>query len=259
MRTYKISNEYHNVYDYRDEVPEHIIIHPDWRQADVGDWVEADDGCVVQVLRRGKMSTPRGRVKTRYYIGTCTGTFMQAGKRPLDTTPRENRWTLSGKDTETVILTRKQSTKRETLFCAFMAQGFAPEDAYLQAYTTKNRKYAREQSATLMKTERIRKTMKEELKPVCERLKISDESVLEEIKRVADTSQKDETKLKALFKLADILDLEDKNSTKVTTIQGAVFKGFGENALENIERPQLIGKTEPVELHDDTKDALNDK
>ena len=84
--------------------------------------------------------------------------------------------------------------------------------------------------------------MKEELKPVCEELGINDKYALEEIKRLADTSVKDDIKLKALFKIADILDLEDKNQTRITQISGAVFKGFDQNALENIERPQIPEK-----------------
>ena len=36
------------------------------------------------------------------------------------------------------------------------------------------------------------------------------------------------------------MDLEDKNQTKVTQISGAVFKGFGENSLDEIRRPKEI-------------------
>ena len=245
MRTYKASNQFHKVYDDMDE---YLEMHPEipgsyistkWQGSQIGDWVQADDGCIIQILRRGEMKTRRGTAKTRSYVGTCTGTFMCTPKAKMDTSKRENIWTISGKDTERVIFERKSSTKREILFCQFMAGGLSPEKAYLQAFDTKNSHYAKEQSARLMKTERIRSTMKEELKPVCEELGINDKSVLEEIKRVADTSQKDDTKLKALFKLADILDLEDKSQTRVTQISGAVFRGFGENELENVERPQI--------------------
>ena len=66
--------------------------------------------------------------------------------------------------------------------------------------------------------------------------------MLEGIKRVAENSEKDETKLKALFKLADILDLEDKTQTKVTQLSGAVFQGFSDNVLEEVQRPKEIGE-----------------
>jgi hypothetical protein len=246
MRTYKISNTFHKVYDSKEEFYEHHsqipgpYISHDWRNAQIGDWVVADDGCVIQILRRGDMKTRRGKAKTRSYVGTCTGTFMCTKNAKMDTSKRENVWTISGKDTERVIFERRSSTKHEILFCQFMASGMRPAEAYLKAFKTKNVHYAKEQSTKLLKTERIRKTMKDELKPVCEELGINDKYVLEEIKRTADTAEKDDVKLKALFKLSDILDLEDKNQTKITQIEGAVFRGFGEGALESVERPKEL-------------------
>ena len=82
--------------------------------------------------------------------------------------------------------------------------------------------------------------MKEELKPILEELGINDSFVLENIKGVIESTEKDDTKLKALFKLSDILDLEDKTQTKVTQLTGAVFKGFSPDLLEEIERPKEI-------------------
>ena len=93
-----------------------------------------------------------------------------------------------------------------------------------------------------MKTERVRTAMKEELKPVLEELGISDKSVLRNIKQVAQNAEKEDVRLRALFKLSDILDLEDKNSTKITQVTGALFKGFSENEIENASRPKEIGE-----------------
>ena len=81
--------------------------------------------------------------------------------------------------------------------------------------------------------------MKEELKPIMEELGINDKSVLHGIKVIAQTAEKDDTKLKALFKLSDILDLEDKTRTSVQQISGAVFQGFSKEQLENVERKEL--------------------
>jgi hypothetical protein len=130
---------------------------------------------------------------------------------------------------------------KRIIFIQFIARGVSLQQSYLNAFDTENPRYALEQSAKLIKTERVQKAMKEELKPVLKKLNIDDESVLEGIKRVADNSTKDETKLKALFKLSDILDLEDKTQTKVTQLSGAVFQGFAENVLEEVQRPKEIG------------------
>ena len=63
---------------------------------------------------------------------------------------------------------------------------------------------------------------------------------LKGIKQEAETADKSDTRLKALFKLSDIMDLEDKNQTKVTQISGAVFQGFKDAPLDEIKRPKEI-------------------
>jgi hypothetical protein len=82
--------------------------------------------------------------------------------------------------------------------------------------------------------------MKKELEPVLEKLGITQEFVLEGIKSTAEESEKDDTKLKALFKLSDILDLEDKSSAKVTQLTGIQFQGFSDKELDEVERPKEI-------------------
>ena len=240
MRTYKISNIFHKVFDDKEELPSGIDVIPEWRHANIGDWVEADDGCYIQILRKGTMKAARGKNRIRHYVGTCTGTFMCNKSTKMDTAKRENVWTLSGKNTEKVIFDRTTLTKKELVFVQFLAGGLSLEEAYLTAFDTKNRKYAIEQSAKLMKTERVRTAMKEELKPILKELDIDDKYVLKNIKEVVEGDEKAETKLKALFKLSDILDLEDKTQTKVTQLTGAVFQGFAENVLEEVQRPKEL-------------------
>ena len=240
MRTYKISNQFHKVFDDKEELPSGVGVVSDWRQADIGDWVEADDGCIIQILRKGTMKTTWGKNRIRYYVGTCTGTFMCNPKTKMDTSKRENVWSLSGKNTENLIFDRKTLTKREVVFVQFVAKGLSLQEAYLRSFDTDNRRYALEQSAKLIKTERVRTSLKEELKPVLKELKIDDKSVLKGIKEVAEGNEKAETRLKALFKLSDILDLEDKTQTKVTQLSGAVFQGFGGDILEEVQRPKEI-------------------
>ena len=160
----------------------------------------------------------------------------------MDTSKRENVWSLSGKNTEKLIFDRKTLTKKEVIFVQFIARGVSLQQAYLNAFDTENPRYALEQSAKLMKTERVMKAMKEELKPVLKELNIDDKYVLRGIKRVVEGDEKAETKLKALFKLSDILDLEDKTQTKVTQLTGAVFQGFADDVIEGAQRPKEIGE-----------------
>jgi alkylhydroperoxidase/carboxymuconolactone decarboxylase family protein YurZ len=114
------------------------------------------------------------------------------------------------------------------------------DEAYLKAFPTDNRRYAFSRAKKLIKTERVNTAMKEELKPICEELGIDSKSVLQDIQHASKHSEKEDVRLRALFKLADILDLEDKNETKVTQVTGALFQGFTPDELGEAERPKEI-------------------
>ena len=240
MRVYRVNGVEYKVYDPDDPIPDRLIVQSNWREGKAGEWVKSDDDCVIQVLRRGSMSKPKGRNKIREYIGTCTGTFPIGDSVKMDTSRRVNIYSFGGsKKADDILLDRTVLSKHEEMFVLYLASGMAAEDAYVKAFPTKNRNYAKLKSGQLVKTERIKTAMKEELKPVCEKLGVDPESVIKGIKDKADYADKDETQLKALFKLSDILDLEDKNQTKVTQVTGALFQGFSEKMLEEAERPQI--------------------
>jgi crotonobetainyl-CoA:carnitine CoA-transferase CaiB-like acyl-CoA transferase len=131
-------------------------------------------------------------------------------------------------------------TANEELFVAYISQGLSPEDAYVKAFPTNNKRYARMKAVNLIKTERVKTAVKEELKPILEELEIDEKMVLENIKIVAQTAEKDDTKLKALFKLSDILDLEDKGSAKVQQVTGIAFQGLTDDMIDAAERPKEI-------------------
>ena len=240
MRTYRVNGIEHRVYDSDDELPEGLIVQSKWRHGIVGDWIKADDDCVIQVLRRGTMAKAKGQNKVREYIGTCTGTFPIGPNVKMDTSRRNNIYSFGGsKSSEDILLDRTILSKHEEVFVLYLASGMAPEDAYIKAFPTGNINYAKVKSGQLVRTERIKTAMKEELKPVMEELGISETTVLSGIKEISEVSDKEETRLKALFKLSDILDLEDKGSTKVTNVTGALFQGFSEKMLQEAERPKL--------------------
>jgi hypothetical protein len=241
MRQYKIRRLSHRVYEPNDPLPKNLKVVEDWRDGHIGDWVLADDDCVIQVLRRGQMLRSKGKNKVREYIGTCTGTFPIGPNVKMDTSKRINIYSFGGnKNPDDILLDRTKLSKAEQVFVLYMAQGLKPEESYIKAFPTNNIRYAKEKSTDLIKTERVRTAMKEELKPVLKELGVDETYILKGIKSEAETAEKSDTRLKALFKLSDIMDLEDKNQTKVTQISGAVFKGFGENALEEIQRPKEI-------------------
>ena len=243
MRVYKVNKIEHVVFDDIDEIPSDVDIVSNWRSANIGDWVKADDGCFIQILRKGKMVVPKGRNKVREYVGTCTGTFPVTSKVKMDTSRRLNIYSFGGsKSSADVLLDRTELSKHEHLFVVYIASGLSLQEAYIKAFPTSNPGYAKHKSAQLIKTKRIITAMKEELKPVLEELGINEKSIIKNINTIATSSEKDETKLKALFKLSDIMDLEDKSRTTVTQVTGALFKGFQDKELLEAERPKEIGE-----------------
>ena len=243
MRVYKVNNIEHFVFDDVDEIPKDVKIAGDWRSGNVGDWVVADDGCYIQILRKGSMVAPKGKKRVREYVGTCTGTFAISPSSKMDTSRRVNIYSFGGsKKSCDVLIDRASLSKCEKLFVGYIATGISPQDAYIKAFPTVNPSYAKRKSAQLVKTKRVITAMKEELKPILEEIGIDEKTIIENINNIALSSDKDETRLKALFKLSDIMDLEDKNKTTVTQVSGALFQGFADKHLVEAERPKEINK-----------------
>lgn len=238
MREYTVNRIRHTVYDSLEELPSTIVPLKDWKDADVGEWVIADDECIIQILRKGKMLRKN---KTIFYLGTCTGTFTNGKNTKMDTDRRPNIYSFGGyASPEEVVANRRKMTANEELFVQYVSAGLSPEESYVKAFPTNNKAYARMKAVSLIKTERIKTAMKEELKPVLEELGINETTIISNINNIALSSEKDETRLKALFKLSDIMDLEDKNTAKVQQITGVQFQGFDDKMLDTAERPKKI-------------------
>ena len=243
MRYYSINRIEHTVFENIEEVPSDILYIDNWKKGSVGDWVLADDGCVIQILREGIMLKSKGKIREQKYIGTCTGTFIVNNKTNMDTSKRVNIYSFGGNlDRDQIVEERSKLSTKEELFVQYLASGMDARKAYLKAFPTNDPHYAGLRAGQLIKTTRIKTAMKEELKPILEELGINENSILKNINTIAMSSEKDETKLKALFKLADIMDLEDKSKTQVTQLTGAVFQGFSKDKLAEAERPKEIGE-----------------
>ena len=240
MRQYTVKDQSHTVYDSADELPDGIKFLDNWREGDIGDWILADDGCIIQILRSGAFARPTKKVKALKYVGTCTGTCICQDTYKMDCDKRENIYNISGKSPYTQTVERREVTHRERIFAQFISEGIERTEAYLRAFETKSKHYATAQAGLLLKQERVRTVMKEELKPVLAKLGINDTMVLEGIKDVAISGEKDSDKLKALFELADILEIKETKK-EITAIGGAVFKGFLPEDTEVLEdRKQLL-------------------
>jgi len=241
MRHYRINKIEHTVFDSIDEVPSSISYIEDWRDGHLSDWVIADDGSVVQILREGTMLKSKGSKREQVYLGTCTGTFIVSKRNKMDTSKKDDIYSFGGRERNERIESNENLSSREHTFVQLLASGMDARKAYLKAFPTNDPHYAGMRAGQLIKTTRIKTAMKEELKPYMEELGIDEHYILKNIKSVVDSAPKEDTKLKALFKLADIMDMEDKNKTQVTQLTGAVFQGFSDEKLAEVERPKEIG------------------
>lgn len=161
MRHYRVNRIDHTVFESMDEVPSDIEVNPNWRKSNVGEWVKADDGCVIQVLRKGNMIRDKGKDRIRSYVGTCTGTFVCLPRTKMDTSKRKNIYSFGGEmSAEERVASRTTLSKNEILFVQYLSQGIPAQDAYLKAFPTNNPHYANTKSSSLIKTERIIKAMK---------------------------------------------------------------------------------------------------
>ena len=243
MRSYKVNKIPHTVFDSIEEVPSKISYKVDWRDGRLSDWVLANDGCVIQIIREGTMKAAKGSARKVRYIGTCTGTFAVSNSTKFDTSKRTNIYSFGGHvERNQRIEDRQDLSSREHVFVQYLASGMDARKAYLKAFPTNDPHYAGMRAGQLIKTTRIKTAMKEELKPFMDELGINENYILRNIKSVIDNAPKDDTRLKALFKLADIMDMEDKNRTQITQLTGALFQGFDETALEEVKRPKEIGE-----------------
>ena len=188
MRQHRVSRIAHKIYDPDDALPDGLIVRTNWRDGEPGDWVTADDDCVIQILRRGRMHRTKGKIKIREYVGTCTGTYIVSAKSKMDTSRRENIYSFGGtRHSDDILLDRTNLSTCEHAFVLYMSQGVPMDEAYLKAFPTENRRYAFSRAKKLVKTERVTTAMKEELKPVLEELGINESYVLEKIKATAET------------------------------------------------------------------------
>ena len=103
MEYREIKGVKHYVYDTVEEFQSnHKDIKPkEWKDnPQEGDWVVADDGGVVQILKRNGISHPNDRKNwklNRGYVRTVVGTFLLNNKSKMDTNfdLHPNRYTFS--------------------------------------------------------------------------------------------------------------------------------------------------------------------
>ena len=223
MREYTVKGKQHKVYE-PDEVPMDISPISDWTQAEVGAWVVADDGCVIQVLRR-----------YNNVIGTCTGSYTSS--KGMTTDKMKDIYSVSGKSWEDRTKDRKKPTSNEILFASCVLRGDDPAEAYIKVCNTKSEQTAKKRAALLVKQKRIQTLMREELQASFAKQGIDLDYLIGSAKEVVDGGKNDSDRLKALNMLWDAFGVVEKQA--VTEVKG-IFQGFSPEQLDSAENGRLL-------------------
>ena len=231
VREYRIGNRVYKIYSR--EIADKIGIEykENWREGREGDYILCDDGYVAPVIKEGVIKSKTGGYTSRW-IRIPTGTFAVHSKKGITTEERASRYTFNGKTFAEAVMDRDYFTPGEIKFCKYYVMfGGDRIKAYMKAYRTKSKVTADNHSKILLRTERVREMIKQEVREVLEKCGVTYEYLVEKLKNIAEEGEKESAKLKALEMLCDIAGINEKVKT-----QGELeFKGFSRKALEGYE------------------------
>ena len=184
MKSQKIKYIEHFVYDDIEEWNtatggrENLV--NDWRKGEEGDWVRADDGGIIQLLKVSKkIKHPNDRKNYKAadgWVRTVVGTFLRNEKTQMDTDfdKHPNRYTFSTKikNTNSRVKSRKNCTNKEKIFATTVATGVDAVSAYMKAFSEANRGTARKKAVVLLKQRRVMSEIEKTSKEIAKELGI---------------------------------------------------------------------------------------
>ena len=210
-----------------------------------GDWVIADDGGVVQILKRSGISHPSDRKNWKAhkgYVRTVVGTFLLNDKTEMDTDfdMHPNRYTFSKnlKRANDNFKKRKNITKKEKLFATEVIVGKDAVSAVQNVYKEEDFNKAKKKAVLLLKQERIMNEVEKGVVDIAKGLGIDHEYVLRRLKALADTGEEENVVLQSLKELGKIIGTSNPATKRDVGIVG-MFQGFSPKQLEQAERKEL--------------------
>tara|TARA_Y100001973_G_C5153738_1_gene309556 strand:- start:511 stop:1275 length:765 start_codon:yes stop_codon:yes gene_type:complete len=250
LQSQKIKNTTHYVYDDIDEFKEHhpnTIVKPDWRDADEGDWVIADDGGVVQLLKVAKhVNHPNDRKNYKFakgWVRTVVGSFLNRSSTKMDTdfSSHPNRYTFSKtiKNVNNRVKKRKKVTNKEKEFATNIVVGMGAIDAYKTAYKELSDNKARKKATILLKQDRVMKEIEKSVLDVAKGLGVDHEYVLSKLKHLADYSEDDNIILQSTKELGKIVGTSGSTVKQREVGLVGMFQGFSGDELEGATRKQI--------------------
>jgi len=218
-----------------------------WLTANQGDWVIANDGGVVQLLKKSNIKHPNDRRNYKYcesYVRTVVGTFLCLHKTYMDTdfSQHKNRYTFSKsiKSPNTNFYKRDKTTKKEKVFATNIAVGMGAVKSYMDAFVELDSYKAGKKAAILLRQERVMKEVEQSVVDVAKTMGVDHEYVLVTLKTLVDSSQEDNIVLNAVKELGRAIGTIGGITVKQrdTGIIG-LFQGFEPEQLESAKRPEI--------------------
>ena len=249
MKHKSIRGKKHYVFDNSIEYFEHfegVAKKPKyWKEGNEGDWVESDDGKIIQLLKVGGITHPNDRKNYKYSKGWCrtvVGTFLINDKTEMDAdfSNHKNRYTFSKTiGTKTNIKNRKNPTKKEKLFTTSVVAGHGPVKAYMEAFNEGNEKNAKKKAVVLLKQERIVKEIERSVMDVAKENGLDHSYVLQKLKHLADFSEDDNIILQSTKEIGKIIGTTGMTMKQKEVGVIGMFQGFSPEQLESAERKML--------------------
>jgi len=240
MKTRKVNGVtrylFENIDEFREYHPDTTICD-DWRHASVNDWIISDDGQVCQVLYVGLLKKP-DRKKETTFIRTIIGSFVCSPNVVMKGNMKPNMYTFStaGESPSVRKKNRKHTTDKEFLFGKYVAKGDDVVEAYMKAFPSKNENYAKSQAKLLLKTDRVKRLIREEIDKHLNEAEITPKYLLEEMRDIIDKGgSSDRDKITAITTLMKISGMMD---TEKTTESLTLFQGFTQEQLNAIQGSQ---------------------
>ena len=246
-----IRNNQHYIYE---NLKEFKALNPNkkvkgiWREGEEGDWVTTDDGYILEILKKSKLSHPSYKTP-RTYVRTICGSFITEQKTHKmlgELGVAEDIYAFSGKYDRVYDRAKNRKLKtRPFLFATYVAAGDDVVSAYKKAYpNAKDEDYIKKQSNILLNKEEVRTMVKDEIKKILADEGVSPEWIVAKYKDIADISDRDSDRLRsleALAKMAGLFDTEKKQE------QLTVFTGFTPEQMEAIsggKKAELVAHKE---------------
>ena len=223
-------------------------LHGYWRDGHQNDWVELDDGCICQILKRFKVKDHKGE-DTVECVRTVCGTFKvknynrkMLGQKGI----AENIYSFSGTNISKKRLQKDGNSGKKMLFARYIASGMEAKRAYALVYPkASSKKYINEKVNQLLKTEKVLNMVNEEIKSTLSELGISNEWILERYRDMVEIADRPSDVLRSLESLAKIAGLFDSEKKQESL---TVWQGFSSEQMEALKNghteAKLIGHAE---------------